>query len=308
MGSAFAIGVVCATTGKAQVMKTTKRLFLWGATCLFVLAFGCSNETGGAITASDGVEIRFDRVGDGSPTLIFVHGWANDRSIWDAQVAHFSTKYEVVNVDLPSFGDSGSDRERYTMASFGEDIATVIRKLDIDEAVLVGFSMGAPVVIEAANKVPERVAGVVLVDQLQDIEAKTSPEEISATAEFFLGVAANPTNEALVSGGFYMKETDAAFEKIAAMLEGAPRAGWEDSLLEGLLWLSEHCTEAVSRVEASIISINSDRVPTNVEAFRKYAPSFQARIIPDTGHVVMWDAPDEFNRLLEESIQELTGP
>ena len=232
-------------------------------------------------------------MGDGKPTLIFVHGWANDRSIWDAQVAHFSTKYEVVNVDLPSFG---------------EDIATVIRILDIDKAVLVGVSMGAPAVIEAANKVPEQVAGVVLVDQLQDIEAKSSPEEISATAEFFPGVAANPTNEALVGARFYMKETDAAFEKIAAMLEGAPRAGWEDSLLGGLVWLSEHCTEAVSRIDASIISINSDRVPTNVEAFRKYAPSFQARIIPDTGHVVMWDAPDELNRLLEESIQELTGP
>ena len=35
-----------------------------------------------------------------------------------------------------------------------------------------------------------------------------------------------------------------------------------------------------------------------------YIPSFKAKIIPDVGHLVMWDATEEFNRLLEESIQE----
>jgi pimeloyl-ACP methyl ester carboxylesterase len=44
--------------------------------------------------------------------------------------------------------------------------------------------------------------------------------------------------------------------------------------------------------------------PTNVEAFKKYVPSFQVKIIPDVAHLVMWDNPEEFNRLLEESIQE----
>jgi pimeloyl-ACP methyl ester carboxylesterase len=43
---------------------------------------------------------------------------------------------------------------------------------------------------------------------------------------------------------------------------------------------------------------------TNVEAFRKYVPSFKVKIIPDTGHILMWDATEEFNRLLEQCIQE----
>ena len=53
-----------------------------------------------------------------------------------------------------------------------------------------------------------------------------------------------------------------------------------------------------------VVSINSDIEPTNVEAFRKYVPTYKARIITGVGHVLMWDAPEEFNRLLEESIQE----
>lgn len=122
---------------------------------------------------------------------------------------------------------------------------------------------------------------------------------------FFLDAVANPTNEKLVSGGFYTKDTEAAFNRIAAILEGGPSVGWKESLGDAINWVSEDCIESISRVQAPIISINSDLRPTNVEAFRKYVPTYQVKIVPDTGHLVMWDAPDAFNRMLEESIQEL---
>ena len=288
-------------------MNAIRKLLGWSVICLSLIAFGCSNGTGESVTASDGVEIRFDRQGEGTLTLIFVHAWANDRSVWDAQVAHFSRQYQVINIDLPSFGESGSNREKFTIESFGEDVATVIQHLNLEQVVLIGFSMGAPVVIEAANRVPKQVKGVILVDELHDIETKTSPETVTATATLFLELVTNPTNEKLVELGFYTKDTEASFNRVAAMLKGGPRAGWEESLLDALRWLNEDSIESISRVQAPIISINSDFRPTNVEAFRKYVPSFQVKIVSDTGHLVMWDAPDEFSRLLEESIQDLNS-
>jgi len=133
-------------------MKETSHLSVWGMIFLSLVIFGCAKESDNVVTASDGVEIRFDRQGNGSPTLVFVHGWANDRSVWEAQVAHFSEKYEVVNIDLPSLGVSGDNRQHFTIASFGEDVATVIKKLNLEQVVLIGFSMGARVVIETANR------------------------------------------------------------------------------------------------------------------------------------------------------------
>ncbi|MEK0338506.1 MAG: hypothetical protein QQN41_13840, partial [Nitrosopumilus sp.] len=69
-------------------------------------------------------------------------------------------------------------------------------------------------------------------------------------------------------------------------------------------WQNEHCTNSIKAVKSPIIAINSDLQPTNVEAFRKYAPTFKAKIVGDVGHLIMWDNTEEFNRLLEESIQE----
>ncbi len=88
------------------------------------------------------------------------------------------------------------------------------------------------------------------------------------------------------------------------MIKDAPKKGWGESINEFFRWRNENCVESLTKIESPIIAINSDQKPTNVEAFMKYVPSYKARIIPDVGHVVMWDAPEEFNRLLEESIRE----
>jgi len=53
-----------------------------------------------------------------------------------------------------------------------------------------------------------------------------------------------------------------------------------------------------------VTAVNSDMEPTNVEAFKKYVPSFEAKIIPGVGHLLFWENSGEFNRLPEESIQE----
>jgi pimeloyl-ACP methyl ester carboxylesterase len=95
-----------------------------------------------------------------------------------------------------------------------------------------------------------------------------------------------------------MKNAENAFERAAAMLEDARRSGSRESLIGVFNWLNEACTASISSVKAPIIAINSDIQPTNAEGFRRYAPSFEARIDPGTGHLLMWDAPDEFSRLL----------
>ena len=77
-----------------------------------------------------------------------------------------------------------------------------------------------------------------------------------------------------------------------------------ESLIDIFRWSNEDCIESLKNIQSRIISINSDQTPTNVTAFMKYVPSYKAKIIPDVGHVVFWDAPEEFNHLLEESIQE----
>jgi len=133
-----------------------KNLFLSCCVIAFVLfGYSCTKKPDNVAISSDGVKISFDQQGKGEPVIIFVHGWSNNKSVWDAQMAHFSEKYRVIAVDLPGFGESGYNRTNWTMASYGEDVAGVIKKLNLKQVVLVGFCSGAYNIIETAKRVPK---------------------------------------------------------------------------------------------------------------------------------------------------------
>jgi pimeloyl-ACP methyl ester carboxylesterase len=189
------------------------------------------------------------------------------------------------------------------MSAFGDDVVAVINRLKLDEMVLVGFSMGASAIIETAKKVPRLITGLVLVDDLQNIEIEYPPELVDNRYEAFMDVITNLTPEKLE--GFLIKRNPGeSYKRIQKMFENASQIGWKESFYAFYKWLNEDCIESLKEIRIPIIAINSDVNPTNVEAFRKYVPSFNANVIKDIGHFVMWDAPDEFNRLLEESVQE----
>ncbi|MGE5797723.1 MAG: alpha/beta fold hydrolase [Ignavibacteria bacterium] len=281
--------------------KNFSLLILFAA--LTLTRSGYSQNSGIALS-SDSVEINFDMLGDGKPALVFVHGWSNDRSIWDSQVSYFSKKYKVVAVDLPGFGKSGNNRRNWTVPAFGGDVAAVIEKLDLDNVVLVGFSLGGPVVIETENKIPDRISGVVLVETQHDVESYKTPETIKLMDSIFMDLVANPTMEKLKP--FFRKNKEQSFERVLAMIN-VPRIGWKESLNNAFLWENNNRNESLKKMHAPVISINAAQTPTNIEAFKKYVPSYKPKIIEDSGHVVMWDASEEFNRLLEESIHEFVG-
>lgn len=120
----------------------------------------CPDQTN-IVVSDDGVPIHFDLYEGGSPVLVFVHGWCCDRHYWDAQVAAFAPRYRVVCLDLAGHGDSGRGRSRWSAGAFGEDVAAVVRQIGLAQVVLVGHSMGGPVIVEAARRLSKIVIGLI---------------------------------------------------------------------------------------------------------------------------------------------------
>lgn len=101
--------------------------------------------------------------GAGSP-LVFVHGFTTTAEFWREQVEAFSSRYRVIRINLPGHGVSPRPEGRsYTIPAFANDILQVYRALDIDDAILVGLSMGGTVAQSFTLAHPERVQALVLV-------------------------------------------------------------------------------------------------------------------------------------------------
>ena len=117
-------------------------------------------------TSADGTAINYYEHGQEGPVLVFVHGWSCDASYWREQVEYFKHKYHMVLIDLAGHGRSGSERENYTMEAFGQDVKAVVESVGAEKVVLIGHSMGALVIADAARLMPEKVIGLVAVDDL----------------------------------------------------------------------------------------------------------------------------------------------
>ena len=257
----------------------------------------------GIAAAPDGVSIAYTVSGTGSPVLVFIHGWMCDQTYWAAQAASFSETHTVVTIDLAGHGESGMEREGWPLMAFGADIEAVVEALDLDQVILIGHSMGGPVVLEAARLMPKRVLGVVGVDTLQDADHKYDPEEMAPFLAAFESDFPGRCRSLVAS--MFLEEADPALvERIAAdMSAGTPEIGI--ALLRGYIDYDAAAAFTSVPVAIPIRCINSTMYPSNVESNRAYHEDFDVVEMDGVGHFLMIERPEEFNALLEQIIASI---
>lgn len=282
-------------------MVNTEKFVILIVCLTFILS--CSGEGERSAVSSDGVTIAYEVNGKGEPAIVFVHGWTNTREIWRDQISHFSKKYRTLAMDLPGTGKSGNNRLQWSIKRFGEDVAELVRNEKLEQVVLVGFSLGGPVVIEAANLLQEETIGVVLVNSLEDPD-RTIPEAMLPVLDsMYMDLVTDLSNEKLLAMGFYKKNPEASFARLMEIYpDGISYNGWRESLAANFNWINRDCISSLKKLRVPLVSINSDQLPTNVEAFKQYLDSYEAKIMTGMGHLVFWDDPEGFNRHLESSI------
>lgn len=241
-----------------------------------------STVTSGQARSADGVAIRYEARGTGDPALVLVHGWTNSRGIWGVHPETLSRHHRVVALDLAGHGESGADRAEWTMDAFGEDVVAVVEELGLERVVLVGFSMGGAVVVEAAERMPERVLGVVFVDTFQDPGRNLTAAEAERMEAGFR--AAWGDTAFLRAFAFTPDAPDSLIRYVAGMMPERPREHWFPVLHATRAWIDAEFEPTLRRLEAPVAAINTTAVPTDVEGIRRLAPSFTVDTIAGVGH------------------------
>lgn len=96
------------------------------------------------------------------PALLFIHGAANDHSVWNLQARYFAHHgWNVMAVDLPGHGRS-KGQTRKTISEYSQWVIAFLDNANIRSAALCGHSMGSLIALESALKFPDRVSQLVL--------------------------------------------------------------------------------------------------------------------------------------------------
>ena len=251
----------------------------------------------------DGVRIAYDVRGAGENTLVFLHGWASERGAWREQANYFAAAHQVVTIDLGAHGQSTAGRRKaWTLLGLADDVRAVVERLKLKRVILVGHSMGGPVALLAAARLP-MVRAVVLVDSVHNAEANLTREQ----ADSFAGIFAKDFRGTITPmiRGMFPAGSPLADEVIGKAIVTNP------AILTALIrdYPNVDFPAALRALRIPVRAINAAvRTPgdpaTNLAVNRKYA-DFDATILSGPGHFLMLERSGEFNAILREWLSVL---
>jgi pimeloyl-ACP methyl ester carboxylesterase len=247
----------------------------------------------------DGIPIHYDVEGDGSPALVLVHGWSCDRTYWRGQMSPLARRHQVVAIDLAGHGESGVGRSSWTMPAFGGDVTAVVDRLQLDDAVLVGHSMGGDVIVEAALLLGGRVQGLVWVDTYPSLGVPDSHEKVEAFVKPFRADFPGQVR-AFIGTAFTSTSDPTLVEWVISDMASAPPAIALDALAHAF-GNEGPVIDALPRISAPLVQISPDYEPTDVESLRSHG--IRSVVMSKVGHFLMLEDPDQFNRVLEQVVE-----
>jgi pimeloyl-ACP methyl ester carboxylesterase len=111
----------------------------------------------------DGLNINYICEGQGKNVLL-LHGWGANIDTMLPIFNHLKDRFKVYAVDLPGFGQSDKPKEVWGNFEYADIIKKFIGKMEMDNVILIGHSHGGRISIILANRYPELIKKMVLID------------------------------------------------------------------------------------------------------------------------------------------------
>ena len=271
----------------------------------------------------DGMKLRYIAAGSGVP-IVLLHTLRTQLDMFQKVIPPLAEHFRVYALDYPGHGYSDIPEREYSPELFVTAVAGFLEALGIEDAVVVGESIGATIGLLLAARNNRRVRGVIAVNPY-DYDAGRGLRRSSLLANILFGV-----NNVPVLGGTVMRLRSYPVEKwifeggVAKRSSLPPRLAHElhrvgdrKGHYVALMSLVRHWPEwerarqEYGAIQRPVFLVYGDqdwsREPER-EANRRAIPGARMRIVPNAGHFFALDDPDELIRSVREFIDVLREP
>lgn len=261
------------------------------------------------VALSNDVQIAYEIRGSGDP-LVLVHGLAYDRRGWGRLPDLLAEAFSVVLLDNRGVGESDAPRGPYSVAQMAADVAAVLDDCGLERTHLFGVSLGGYVAQELTLTWPERVDKLVLCSTAVG-GPRAHPMPL-ATQELF---ARYPTLEREAAlrmfvdnslGERGVRDLPELVEEIYAYrLERAPSTeAWVAQATAGATFVDDDRVGGIS-APTLVIAGGADVVvdPRNAELLGELIQDARVEIVPDRGHLLVWEDSEAVARLTIEFLR-----
>jgi 3-oxoadipate enol-lactonase len=246
----------------------------------------------------------------GAPSLIFIHGFPFNKSMWNHQVKVLKNKYHVITYDIRGHGNSDNGNENFSIELFAKDLISFMDLLKIDKTMLCGLSMGGYISLNAISDSPERFDALVLSDT-QCIADTTEAKEkrmnaIKNIRDAGVEKYADESIKNLFSPESFITRKNAISDVREMIIKTS-----EQSLCNALLALAmrkETCSKLQEIKIPVLIMVGKEDIVTPPAAallMHEKIKNSSLHIIEHAGHLSNMENPDEFNKQLKKFVSSV---
>jgi pimeloyl-ACP methyl ester carboxylesterase len=248
------------------------------------------------------------------PNIVFVHAGIADSGMWDTQFADLASDYRVVRYDMRNFGRSETDDVSF---ADWEDLAALFDGLAIDQAVIVGASMGATVAVGLALERPALVGGLILMSPGIFPGHQPSGELQRGWHSIEQALDAGETDRALdieidMWVGRAQRRSTPLSESVRQQVRQMNAQAWElASDAPNRLPLRPPALSRLDQISVPVLivtgSLDMPDVDSIARRLERGLPNVERIVVPDTAHLLNMEQPECFNEIVRAFLQERGG-
>jgi non-heme chloroperoxidase len=262
---------------------------------------------------STNIDLYYEDHGTGQP-VVLIHGFPLDGHSWEKQSkVLLEAGYRVITYDRRGFGQSSQPTTGYDYDTFAADLKVVLDTLDVNDAILVGFSMGTGEVGRYLGTYGSaRVAKAAFLASLEPYLLKTDDNPAGAAPrEFFEGIveAVRKDRYAYFTEfyqGFYNLDENLGSriseEAVRNSWNVAAGSGWFAAAAAPLTWFTDFRGD-IAKIDVPVLILHGTAdnilpIDATAREFVKLIPNATYVEIEGAPHGLLWTHADEVNEAL----------
>lgn len=260
---------------------------------------------------TNGIVTYYEEEGSG-PAVVLVHGHSADRRLWDGQFAFLANNgFRAIRYDVRGHGRSDAPRSGYTFENYALDLRGLLDYLGVERAHLVGLSMGGGIALTFALDNPRRVASLALISSClpgyayspeyeDDIERLRDAVRSEGKAAFEKRWLEHPMFAPI-------RRFPDRFQLLRRIVRGYSAADYLDETAYELpnLRPSDRLHEIVAPTLVMVGALDLTDFLLIAEILASNIPNARKLVVPNAGHVLSLEAPNEVNEALLSFLRQV---
>jgi pimeloyl-ACP methyl ester carboxylesterase len=258
------------------------------------------------IKAAD-TEISFYDEGNGKP-IVLIHGFAGGKEYWDKVLPDLAKENRVIALDLPGHGGSGMEKESYSIEDMADVIKDFLDHLGLEKVTMFGHSLGGYITLAFAELYPQYLNGFSLVHSTANADTDEAKKGRDTNSKKILEEGPASFIDGLSKKLFSPDNLELNMDEIAETVKIGLKTSVK-GLVSALTAMKNRPDRnyVLEETELPVLLAAGelDQIIPPEKTFTVDRPNIQKNIIKNSGHMSMYEKPQDLVRAMNEFLAKL---